>query len=137
MLLMNPHQHKQSSDGAMLRASHPPEFLMDSVAFLGLGAIGAPMAAHLAPALTVWNRTAKRAADFAARTGVVVVETPADAARAADVVITCFPISRDVENLLDGPTGLLAGFRKNAVLVDCTSGDPATSKRIAAKLAER
>lgn len=113
---------------------------MNSVAFLGLGAIGAPMAAHLAPpatALTVWNRTAKRATDFAARTGAAMAATPAEAARAADVVITCFPISRDLEGLLDGPTGLLAGFRKGAVLVDCTSGDPPTSKRIAARLAER
>jgi 3-hydroxyisobutyrate dehydrogenase len=113
---------------------------MNSVAFLGLGAIGAPMAAHLVPpatSLTVWNRTAKRAADFAARTGVAVAGTPAEAARAADIVITCFPISRDVGGVLDGPTGLLAGFRKDAVLVDCTSGDPPTSKRIAARLAER
>ncbi len=111
---------------------------MQSVAFLGLGAIGAPMAAHLAPpatSLTVWNRTAQRATAFAARTGARVAPTPAGAARGADVVITCFPTSREVEALLDGPEGLLAGLAKGAVLVDCTSGDPATSKRIAARLA--
>lgn len=45
------------------------------------------------------------------------------------------PVSRDVESLLDGPTGLLAGMQRGAVLVDCTSGDAATSRRIAARLA--
>jgi 3-hydroxyisobutyrate dehydrogenase len=42
-----------------------------------------------------------------------------------------------VASLLDGPDGLLAGFRPDALLLDCTSGDPATSRRIAARLAER
>jgi 3-hydroxyisobutyrate dehydrogenase len=96
------------------------------------------MARHLAAgafSLRVWNRTAAKAADFAAQHGVVHAATPADAAREADVVITCFPISRDVESLLDGPTGLLATLRPGTVLVDCTSGDPATSQRIAERLA--
>lgn len=114
---------------------------MPTVAFLGLGAIGAPMARHLARSdwgLRVWNRTASRAADFAAKYhehGVTHAPTPAAAARGADVVITCFPVSKDVESLLDGPDGLLAGLARGATLVDCTSGDPTTSKRIAARLA--
>jgi 3-hydroxyisobutyrate dehydrogenase len=110
------------------------------VAFLGLGAIGTPMARHLAAgafSLRVWNRTAAKASAFAAQHGVVHAATPADAAREADVVITCFPISPDVESLLDGPDGLLATMRRGSTLVDCTSGDPATSKRIAARLAEQ
>jgi 3-hydroxyisobutyrate dehydrogenase len=113
---------------------------MTSVAFLGLGAIGAPMAQHLAaPAyqLTVWNRTQSRADAFGAQYTARVATTPADAARDADVVITCLPKSAEVESLLDGPNGLLAGMKKGSVLVDCTSGDPVTSQRIAAKLAER
>ncbi len=110
------------------------------IAFLGLGAIGTPMARHLARpewGLRVWNRTAAKAAAFAAEHGVTHAATPADAARGASVVITCFPVSADVESLLDGPTGLLATMERGATLVDCTSGDPATSARIAAKLAER
>lgn len=63
--------------------------------------------------------------------------TPADAARDRDVVVTCLPVSSDVESLLDGPDGLLATLAPGAVLVDCTSGDPATSRRMAARLAER
>jgi len=113
---------------------------MTSVAFLGLGAIGAPMAQHLAPpatSLTVWNRTASRAQEFAAQTGAKEAATPAEAARGAEVVITCFPSSREVEGLLDGYDGLAASLEAGSVLVDCTSGDPATSRRIAARLAER
>lgn len=108
-------------------------------AFLGLGAIGTPMARHLAarfPGTKVWNRTAAKAAAFATAHGAVHAATPAEAARGADVVITCFPISRDVEALLDGPDGLLAGLAPGSTLVDCTSGDPATSQRMAARLAE-
>jgi 3-hydroxyisobutyrate dehydrogenase len=98
------------------------------------------MARHLATAdfdLVVWNRTASRAADFAAATGARVATSPAEAARDRDVVVTCLPVSRDVESLLDGPDGLLATMASGSVLVDCTSGDATTSRRMAARLAER
>ena len=111
-----------------------------NTAFLGLGAIGRPMAARVAAAghsLTVWNRTAARAAEFAKQAGVRHANTPADAVRDADVVVTCFSTSPDVYSILDGPDGLLAGVKRGAVVVDCTSGDPSTSKRIAARLAEK
>jgi 3-hydroxyisobutyrate dehydrogenase len=109
------------------------------VAFLGLGAIGAPMARHLARRFdtAVWNRTASKALAFAStHHGATHARTPADAARGRDIVFTCLPTSLDVEGLLDGDNGLLAGLSKGALLVDCTSGDPETSRRIAARLAE-
>jgi 3-hydroxyisobutyrate dehydrogenase len=107
-----------------------------TVGFLGLGAIGAPMAAHLARRyrLVVWNRTAERAREFAARHGAEAARSPAALAAACDVVITCLPTSREVEEVLDGAEGLLAGLRPGALLLDCTSGDPATSRRIAERL---
>jgi 3-hydroxyisobutyrate dehydrogenase len=110
-----------------------------NVAFLGLGAIGAPMAAHLArrSQLSVFNRTMARATEFAARNPARVAPTPREAARGAEVIITCLPSSREVEGLLDGPDGLLAGVSQGALFLDCTSGDPATSRRIAARMAER
>jgi len=109
------------------------------VAFLGLGAIGAPMARHLAPRyeLSVWNRTASKATAFAKETSSQTAGTPADAVRGAAVAITCLPTSREVESLLDGGDGMLGAFESGATLIDCTSGDPATSRRIAARLAER
>src|SRR5512133_1092601 len=81
------------------------------VAFLGLGAIGAPMAAHLArdQELTVWNRTPERARDFAARHRARVAATPRDAVTGADAILTCLPTSADVAQLLDGADGILAG----------------------------
>ncbi|HET6580047.1 MAG TPA: NAD(P)-dependent oxidoreductase [Gemmatimonadales bacterium] len=108
------------------------------VGFLGLGAIGAPMAAHLARPgpLSVWNRTAERAAEFVARHGGIAAASPREAAE-ADVVITCLGTSADVAGLLEGPDGILAGIRPGTLFLDCTSGDPATSRRIAARLAER
>jgi 3-hydroxyisobutyrate dehydrogenase len=96
-------------------------------AFLGLGAIGRPMAARVAmafPNLVVWNRSADKAQSFAAEHSVRAADSPADAAADADVVITCFPLSRDVESLLDGPSGLLATMRSGSTLVDCTSAIP-------------
>lgn len=113
---------------------------MSTIAFLGLGAIGTPMAQHL-PArgfdLIVWNRTRERADRFAKTVRTRVARTPAEAARDASIVITCLPTSREVEALLDGDDGLLAGLRSGATLVDCTSGDPATSRRVADRLRER
>jgi 3-hydroxyisobutyrate dehydrogenase len=113
---------------------------MPTTAFLGLGAIGAPMARHL-PAhgfnLVVWNRTRERAEEFAKSARARLATTPADAARDAQIVITCLPTSREVEALLDGHDGLLVGLRSGTTLVDCTSGDPATSRRIAKRLRER
>ncbi|MES2178901.1 MAG: NAD(P)-dependent oxidoreductase [Gemmatimonadota bacterium] len=111
---------------------------MSNVAFLGLGAIGRPMAACLARApgvsLTVWNRTAHKAASFANEFGARHAATPADAVAGAEIVITCLPVSADVESLLADAAGAIA---PGSVLVDCTSGDAATSRRIAAKLAEQ
>src|SRR5688500_4446636 len=130
---------------------------MSNVAFLGLGSIGRPMAARITAAgfpRTVWNRTAERATSssqeprasvaptaadrapaFAKEHKASVARTAADAAREADVVITCMSAPLDVEQVLDA--GLSAGIRDGAVLLDCTSGDPATSKRIARKLASK
>jgi 3-hydroxyisobutyrate dehydrogenase len=113
--------------------------LVTRVAFLGLGAIGAPMARHLANGrydLTVWNRTGTKALAFAQSGRAQVAASPAEAARGAAVVITCLPTSREVAALLDGPDGLLAGLSRGALLVDCTSGDPESSRRIAERLAE-
>lgn len=109
------------------------------VSFLGLGAIGTPMAMHLAKrdSLTVWNRTAERAAEFARKHPARAVRTPREAAAAAEVVITCLPTSREVEALLAGPDGLEAGLQSGALLIDCTSGDPGTSRRIAHRLRAR
>lgn len=111
---------------------------MLSVAFLGLGAIGRPMARRIAAAgfpLVVWNRTAGRASSFAAETGAGEARSAGDAAAAADVIVTCLSTSADVEAVLDA--GAADAIRRGALVLDCTSGDPATSRRIAHKLSAR
>jgi 3-hydroxyisobutyrate dehydrogenase len=65
-----------------------------------------------------------------------VAATPREAAAGADVVITCLPTSGDVAGLLDGPDGLLAGLGRGALFLDCTSGDPETTRKIGAQLAK-
>ena len=110
------------------------------IAFLGLGDIGALMASHLTRDpfdLVVWNRTAAKAEAFAREHSVRVARTPAEAVAGADVVITCLPSSIEVEAILHGENGMLDALRKGAVLVDCTSGDPPTSRSIAAELGGR
>ena len=112
---------------------------MTRVAFLGLGAIGRLMARHLAEPfdLTVWNRTGERASELAAHVRARVAPTPAAAARGAECVVTCLPSSKEVESLLDGSGGLMEGLDRDALMIDCTSGDPAASQRIAGRLRER
>lgn len=107
------------------------------IAFLGLGAIGRPMAAHLARAhtLAVWNRTSLRATEFAAAHPARAPRTPRDAVTGAEVVLTCLPTSAEVEALLDGPDGILSGLARGALFLDCTSGDPESAQRIGARLA--
>jgi 3-hydroxyisobutyrate dehydrogenase len=107
------------------------------VAFLGLGAIGAPMASHLTDEpfdLTVWNRTGEKARAFAEEHGVYAEEKIADAVRDADVIVTCLPSSREVHAILDS---IMSGIEQGSLMIDCTSGDPATSRSISAKLRNR
>ena len=111
---------------------------MLNVAFLGLGAIGRPMARRIAAAgfpLTVWNRTSDRAAAFARDVKAKQARTAAGAVRDADVVITCLSTSADVDSVIDA--AVLEAFKSDAVLLDCTSGDPPTSRRIAERVAAR
>ncbi|HEY0528293.1 MAG TPA: NAD(P)-dependent oxidoreductase [Gemmatimonadaceae bacterium] len=109
------------------------------VSFLGLGDIGRPMASHIPKKfpLTVWNRTQAKAEEFAREFKAVVARTPSEAVREADVVVTCLPSSAEVEAVMHGEDGMIESFRKGAVLVDCTSGDPMTSRSLAAELRKR
>ena len=109
------------------------------VSFLGLGAIGAPIASHFAGPhqLTVWNRTRARAEAFAQGRPVTVAATPKDAARGAEVLLTCLPTSKEVEQVLFGPEGAAAELAKGTIVIDSTSGDPATSRAIAERLARQ
>jgi 3-hydroxyisobutyrate dehydrogenase len=95
------------------------------------------MAAHLSREpfeLTVWNRTREKADAFAREHTAQVASTPAEATRGAEFTITCLPSSREVESILGGDSGVEETIAPGSMFIDCTSGDPATSKRIAERL---
>lgn len=106
------------------------------VGFIGLGAIGRPMAVHVADRFetAVWNRTASRAQEFMEATGAAVMPDVPALVAWADVVITCLPTSTEVETVLAPAHG---DWREGQLLVDCTSGDPATSRALAEDLATK
>lgn len=106
-----------------------------TVAFLGLGAMGYPMAGHLAQRFEtlVWNRTHEKALRHAAEFGSRAVASVAEAAE-ADVLFTCLPTSADVASLVPQ---VISGAGQGLVWVDCTSGDPNVTRELACHLAER
>jgi 3-hydroxyisobutyrate dehydrogenase len=106
------------------------------VGFIGLGAIGTPMATHVARVFdtVVWNRTVARAERFAREQGARAAASPADLVGACEVVITCLPTTREVREVIEAAA---PAWRSGQLLIDATSGDPAGSRRNAAWLAER
>ena len=112
---------------------------MERVGIAGLGTMGAAMAANLLRAgfpLTVWNRTAERAEPLRAA-GAAVAATPRDLAAATDIVVTCLSDTPDVEAVLFGPDGILAGGRQGSLVIDCSTISPSATRGFAARLAER
>lgn len=106
------------------------------VGFLGLGAIGWPIATHLARRydLAVWNRTPARAEAFARECHAAARATPRELGRGSDVIFTCLPNTPELEQVLAGRDGLEAGLESGALLVDLTSGIPEGSRVIAERL---
>jgi 3-hydroxyisobutyrate dehydrogenase-like beta-hydroxyacid dehydrogenase len=110
----------------------------EKVAFLGLGIMGRPQAANVCRAgfdLTVWNRTRERAESFAEEhKGVEVAESPADAARGADVVISMVPDVPEVEEVLFAAAD---GMGEGSLAVDMSTIAPTASVSIGERLGER
>ena len=82
------------------------------VAFIGLGVMGFPMAGHLAAAgfdVTVYNRTRAKAEAWVAAHGGQLAQTPAEAAKGAELVFTCVGNDADLSAVITGPQGAAAG----------------------------
>ena len=110
-----------------------------SIAFLGLGTMGAAMAANLARAgfeVTAWNRTPGRARELD-ELGVRRATTPAEASSAADIVVVCVSDTPDVETVLFGPDGAADGIRSGALVIDCSTISPSATRDFAARLADK
>ena len=112
---------------------------MASVAFIGLGVMGGPMARHLAVAghdVTVYNRTSSKAEAWVGVTGGSSAPTPGDAAAGAEAVFMCVGNDDDVRAVAHGPDGALAGMASGAVLVDHTTASAGLARELAASAAE-
>ena len=105
------------------------------LAFIGLGVMGSPMAAHLVRAghtVTVFNRTDTRAAAWVAAHGGARAATPKEAAAGADVVLVCVGDDDDVRAVVLGATGALAGMAAGTLLVDHTTASADLARELAA-----
>ncbi|MEM1432923.1 MAG: NAD(P)-dependent oxidoreductase [Pseudomonadota bacterium] len=110
------------------------------VAFLGLGVMGAPMARHLVTAgydVCVFNRTRATAErwleQLSARAPTHtprIAATPAEAAAGASAVMLCVGADADVEAVVEGSDGALAGLDAGALLIDHTTASPALAERL-------
>ncbi len=109
---------------------------MERIGFVGLGTMGAAMAANLARAgypLTVWNRTPGKAADLAA---LRVTEAPtlAELGDAADIAVICVTDTVDVGEVLFGTGGLAEASAPPGLVIDCSTIGPAETRAYAERL---
>ncbi|GAA2459869.1 2-hydroxy-3-oxopropionate reductase [Actinomadura vinacea] len=112
---------------------------MTTIGFIGLGVMGAPMAANLLDAgfhVTGYNRSPEKARPLAEKGGRVAGSV-AEAVAGADVVITMLPDSPDVEAAVLGEGGVLDSARPGTLLIDTSTIRPDVSRAVAAAAAER
>lgn len=102
--------------------------------------MGEPMVANLLKkGLTVTVVKSRRAGpvERLMSLGAKIVQTPAEAAAGADIAILCLPTSKEVEAIVLGECSLLAAMREGSVVIDCSTSDPASTRRLAGLFAER
>jgi 3-hydroxyisobutyrate dehydrogenase-like beta-hydroxyacid dehydrogenase len=107
---------------------------MAQVTFIGLGVMGYPMARHLAQrgghAVTVYNRTAAKAARWVAEYGGRHAPTPRAAAEGADFVFTCVGNDDDLRQVTLGPDGAFASLRQGAIYIDNTTASAVVAREL-------
>ncbi len=111
-----------------------------TVAFLGLGVMGFPMAGHLAlagHAVTVYNRSAAKAQAWTAEFKGRSAPTPREAAAGCDFVFCCVGNDEDLRSVVLGPDGAFAGMKPGAVFVDHTTASADVARELSAQARER
>jgi 3-hydroxyisobutyrate dehydrogenase len=107
---------------------------MAAIGFIGLGNMGAPMAANLLQAghrVTGYDVVASAGAALAQKGGQAAASAP-EAAGAGDVVVTMLPAGPQVRQVYLGPDGVIARARRDALLIDCSTIDVETARAVAA-----
>ncbi|MFU0503361.1 NAD(P)-dependent oxidoreductase [Pseudaminobacter sp. NGMCC 1.201702] len=112
---------------------------MASVAFLGLGVMGYPMAAHLkhkgGHEVTVYNRTAAKAEKWVAEHGGNLVATPREAAKDKDFVFSCVGNDDDLRSVTIGADGAFHTMKKGAIFIDNTTASAEVARELAREAA--
>ncbi|MER9679148.1 NAD(P)-dependent oxidoreductase [Mesorhizobium sp. M0184] len=111
--------------------------MKERIGFIGLGSMGAGMAANLLAKgwpLTVWAHRSRDAADRFVAAGATEAESLHKLAAASDVVVLCVTGSREVEALVKGPDGLATAGRP-LLIIDCSTSNPSLTTALAAELA--
>ena len=110
------------------------------IGYIGVGLMGHGVAVNILrhgyPLTIAGHRNRAPVDDLVAR-GAREAATPADVARASDVVFMCLPSSVEVDATVYGENGVLAGARSGLILVDSTTADPRSTQRIGVDLAAR
>jgi len=114
---------------------------MASVAFIGLGVMGYPMAGHLKNKgghdVTVYNRTTAKAEKWAAEHSSNFATTPAEAAEGKDFVFTCVGNDDDLRSVTIGPMGCFQSMKKGSVYIDNTTASAEVARELAEKAEAR
>ena len=104
------------------------------VAFIGLGRMGYPMAGHLASAgheLTVLDVEPAHVTNWLSEHRAQAAESPAEAARGAELIVSSLPADAQLLAVAEGPDGVLAAARPGTVWVDHTTASARVSRRVA------
>jgi 3-hydroxyisobutyrate dehydrogenase len=107
--------------------------------FIGIGLMGRPMTLRLLAAghdVIVWNRSRDKLAPVLEK-GARAAQSPADVARAAEIVMMCVTDQRAAEEVLFGANGVAEGARRGMVIVDFSSIAPASARAFHRKLLEK
>jgi 3-hydroxyisobutyrate dehydrogenase-like beta-hydroxyacid dehydrogenase len=105
---------------------------METVGFIGLGAMGGPVAGHIQRAgypMVVYDVRGEATRSFC-QDGATVVDSAAALARKSDVIITALPMPEDVEQVACGPDGIIEGIRPGSVYLDISTSPPSLIRRL-------
>jgi 3-hydroxyisobutyrate dehydrogenase-like beta-hydroxyacid dehydrogenase len=113
--------------------------MSERIGYVGLGTMGGGMARNLLAkghAVTVWNRSPGRVADLVAA-GATAAAGPADLAARCDLVMVCVSDTPDVEQVVTGPEGLLAGLVPGSLVIDHSTISPRATRALAETVAAK
>lgn len=110
----------------------------ERIGFIGVGLMGEGMAKNILAkgyALTVMGNRNRAPVERLLALGASEAKTPAEVAKASDIVFLCVTDSPTVEGIVRGQNGIKAGAAKGMVLVDCSTANPVSTHEIATELA--